>query len=391
MKQILLSAILVAVTATVCAQVPQQINYQGRVSVQGVNFTGTGNFKFALLGALVNTSTTSTATPVINGLGDGQGPRILSITVTNAGSGYVDPPTVTINHPTASGATAHAVLDGAGAVSEIIVDNNGVGQGYGFSNTTVTLSAPPENFVPSTVWSNDGTSINGSAPIGAVGISVGNGLYSVRLGEIDLPNNMLASIPASVANSSALKLRVWFDDGTHGSQQLSPDQSLASVPWAIKAENAATAETATTATTVEDGAITADKIADGAVSSVKIAGGAVGSAQIAPGAVGPAQLSAPLAFRGPVVQYLICVSGGRFPSAQTPFLNTGDTTLGEIRMVAHTIVPDADAAWLPCDGRLLPIHLNTTLFALLGVRFGGNGTTHFALPDLRNTAPVGTP
>jgi microcystin-dependent protein len=44
---------------------------------------------------------------------------------------------------------------------------------------------------------------------------------------------------------------------------------------------------------------------------------------------------------------------------------------------------------LPADGRTLPINQYTAVFSLLGVDFGGNGTTTFNLPDLRSFAPKG--
>ncbi len=44
---------------------------------------------------------------------------------------------------------------------------------------------------------------------------------------------------------------------------------------------------------------------------------------------------------------------------------------------------------LPADGRLLPILPYTAIFSLIGTNFGGNGTTNFALPDLRAFAPKG--
>ncbi len=44
---------------------------------------------------------------------------------------------------------------------------------------------------------------------------------------------------------------------------------------------------------------------------------------------------------------------------------------------------------LPADGRLLPINGNTAVFSLVGTTFGGDGTTNFALPDLRAFAPKG--
>lgn len=52
-------------------------------------------------------------------------------------------------------------------------------------------------------------------------------------------------------------------------------------------------------------------------------------------------------------------------------------------------LPWAPAGWLPCDGRLLPIAQNTALYSLLGTVYGGNGTTTFALPDLRMKFPAG--
>ena len=64
----------------------------------------------------------------------------------------------------------------------------------------------------------------------------------------------------------------------------------------------------------------------------------------------------------------------------------GDQFIGEIRMVGFNFAP---AGWALCDGSLLPISQNQALFALLGVMFGGNGTTTFGLPDLRGRAPVG--
>ena len=44
------------VVATASAQVPQLINYQGRVTVSGAGFTGTGQFKFALLNGPLGTT-----------------------------------------------------------------------------------------------------------------------------------------------------------------------------------------------------------------------------------------------------------------------------------------------------------------------------------------------
>jgi formylglycine-generating enzyme required for sulfatase activity len=123
------------------AQVPQIINYQGRVAVgdPAVNFDGSGAFKFALVG-------------------------------------------------------------GAG---------------------------------PSSYWSNDGSSTVGSEPAAAVTLTVTKGLYSVLLGDSTLTN--MTAIPHSVFANSDVRLRVWFDDGSTGSQLLTPDQQIAAVGYAMVA------------------------------------------------------------------------------------------------------------------------------------------------------------
>ncbi len=45
--------------------------------------------------------------------------------------------------------------------------------------------------------------------------------------------------------------------------------------------------------------------------------------------------------------------------------------------------------WQPADGRLLPVQSYAPLFSILGNTYGGNGTSNFALPDLRGRAAVG--
>jgi hypothetical protein len=125
------------------AQVPQLINYQGRVVVGSTDFTGTGQFAFALVNA--NGSTT--------------------------------------------------------------------------------------------YWSNDGTSSAGSQPTSAVSIAVSKGLYSVLLGDSSVTH--MTAVPATVFLNSDVRLRVWFNDGTHGFQKLAPDQRIAAVGYAMVAGSVA--------------------------------------------------------------------------------------------------------------------------------------------------------
>jgi len=121
------------------AQVPQLINYQGRVAVAGVNFDGPGQFKFAL-------------------------------------------------------------VDGDGTTS---------------------------------YWSNDNSSVAGSEPSAFVSLTVIKGLYSVLLGDPQLAG--MATVPAAVFANPDVRLRVWFNDGTHGFQPLTPDQRIAAVGYAVMA------------------------------------------------------------------------------------------------------------------------------------------------------------
>lgn len=60
--------------------------------------------------------------------------------------------------------------------------------------------------------------------------------------------------------------------------------------------------------------------------------------------------------------------------------------IGQIMMVGFNFAP---RGWALCDGRLLPIAQYTALFSLLGVTYGGDGRTTFALPDLRGRCAIG--
>jgi microcystin-dependent protein len=48
----------------------------------------------------------------------------------------------------------------------------------------------------------------------------------------------------------------------------------------------------------------------------------------------------------------------------------------------------APAGWMFCEGQLLPISENETLFQLIGTTYGGDGQSTFALPDLRGRIPI---
>ncbi len=172
-----LATVMVVASSPLVAQVPQLLNFQGRVRVSGADFTGTGQFKFAMVSS--------------------------------------------------SGGT--------------------------------------------TYWSNDGSSSSGSQPTNAVSLTVTGGLYQVLLGDATLPN--MVALPPSVFTNSDATLRVWFSDGVNGWQQLTPDQRVAAVGYAMMADN------------VRDGAVTSAKLAENAITASKIATGAVTAAALSPTAV----------------------------------------------------------------------------------------------------------
>ena len=59
--------------------------------------------------------------------------------------------------------------------------------------------------------------------------------------------------------------------------------------------------------------------------------------------------------------------------------------VGEIMMFAGNYAP---LGWALCEGQLLSIAQNTTLFTLIGTTYGGDGQSTFGLPDLRGRIPL---
>lgn len=135
---LLLAVVFISLSSPATAQVPDVINYQGRIQVQGTNFTGTGLFKFA-------------------------------------------------------------------------IGTEGMGTVY---------------------WSNDGTP--GGEPAAGVEANLDRGLFSIGLGDTEI-SGMAALDPAILAGTD-LWIRVWFSDGVLGYEQISPDQQIQSVPYALLAK-----------------------------------------------------------------------------------------------------------------------------------------------------------
>lgn len=90
-------------------------------------------------------------------------------------------------------------------------------------------------------------------------------------------------------------------------------------------------------------------------------------------------------FAGSGINYIIATGG------VTPTAGSGNyydqAFIGEIRMFAGNFAPNG---WEFCRGQVLAITPNQALFNVIGNQYGGNGTTNFALPDLRGAAAIGT-
>ncbi|HNY02762.1 MAG TPA: tail fiber protein [Bacteroidales bacterium] len=98
-------------------------------------------------------------------------------------------------------------------------------------------------------------------------------------------------------------------------------------------------------------------------------------------AVGIAGSGQPFSIMQPYLTMNYCIAlQGIFPSQ-----NSTQPYLGEVDLFAFSFAP---YGWAQCNGQLLPINQNQALFALLGINYGGNGQTTFALPDLRGRIPI---
>jgi microcystin-dependent protein len=62
-----------------------------------------------------------------------------------------------------------------------------------------------------------------------------------------------------------------------------------------------------------------------------------------------------------------------------------DPFIGQISIFSFGLIPKG---WMTCDGTMLQISQYAALYSLIGTYYGGNGTTIFALPDLRGRVPV---
>jgi hypothetical protein len=342
------AAALLALAGEAAAQVPSVISYQGRLRVGGRDFSGTGQFKFALVSPGTNATRQATAmATVTSGF-------ITSISVIDGGAGYTSAPAVTIMDATGSGATALAQVSG-GAVTSISVKN----AGSGYNAPTVTVAPAPASFVYGTFWSNDGTSSAGSEPAATVGVPVQEGLFNVLLGDTTLSN--MQPVPASVFTQSDARLRIWFNDGVNGFAQLAPDQRLGSVGYAMMAAQVANGG-----------------LGNGSVSAANLASNAVTSAAIVDGTIVAADVNS-LSFSNTFWS----VTGNPGTTAGPNFLGTTDLQALELHVNGQRALRLEPTANSP--NVLGGFNLNSIGPAASGSTISGGGTPNFFGLVLSNT------
>lgn len=142
-----------------------------------------------------------------------------------------------------------------------------------------------------TRWSHDGTSVGGSEPSNWVITNlVVRGRYSFGLGDTNLPG-MTQPLDATVFGiETNLFLRLWFNDGVHGFQLLSPDRRLVSVPYALRA--ATVSSNAVGSVQLKPNAVQGAHIQDGTVTAADIADGTITSADVLDGTLTLSDLNA---------------------------------------------------------------------------------------------------
>jgi hypothetical protein len=138
-----------------------------------------------------------------------------------------------------------ALAWGAWAAIPLMINHQGVVKvgGTNYAGTGLFRFAFVEGSGGTNLWTNDGSNLGVAVmPVNPVPLDVDQGLYSVPLGDVSIPG--MVAVPSTVFNSEKVLLRIWFDDGAHGLEQLAPDQAVTSMAYAYKALYAEQAFTA---------------------------------------------------------------------------------------------------------------------------------------------------
>ncbi len=284
MKKLLLAlALSVGANFVASAQVPQIIGYQGRVLASGTNFTGTGQFKFALVNATGTTTHWSH-----DGTATGEPATALALTVTD---GLVS---VLLGDTTITGMTT--------AIAPSV-----------FASTDVRLR----------IWFSDGTAAFQQLAPDQRLAAAGYALVAATVPDAAITT---AKIAAGAVASTSLANAAVATDNLADSAITTTKLADASVTTA-KLVNAAVGTTA---------------LADGSVTTAKLSANAVGSAQLANASVASAQLD--LNNLGTTL-WKVGGNSGTIPAAH--FLGTTDNQSLEIKVNstrALRLEPNSSAA-----------------------------------------------
>lgn len=147
-------------------------------------------------------------------------------------------------------ATPAPQADRSGAPSVVSYQGQVIVGGTPYSGTGYFKFAIVNSLGTTSYWSNDGSSGMGSEPFSTVTLTVDTGLFNVLLGDTTI-SGMGQTLSASVFSEKNRYLRVWFSSDGSSFQQLSPDQRIAAVPYAMQAEYALQAENAADADTLD--------------------------------------------------------------------------------------------------------------------------------------------
>ena len=281
-----------------------------------------------------------------------------------------------------------------------------------------------------TFWSNDGTSTQGSEPAQFTTVPVSQGLFTIQLGDVSLPN--MQAIAPSIFTNGDVRLRIWFSDATNGFSVVGPDQRLSAIGYAmiaadvpdgalvgtkLKPASITSAQLATNSVTIAailNGAVTSAKIAplavgtaalaDGSVTSAKLAGQSVTSSALASGAVGSANLAANSVTTTALANGSVSLSKlnfelGYIDPRNPPYNAKGDGVANDTTAIQNALndtgTKGGGVVFLPVGSYLinsqLSIPADTTLAGVWRAPAAGSqarGTTLLAVANAGNTSGV---
>lgn len=237
-----------------------------------------------------------------------------------------------------------AVGIGAAAVAEVPLTLTQQGfvtvNGAPFTGDGYFRFAIIDSVTGSNLWTNDGSAIGAVAqPTAALTLAVADGLYAAVLGDTAVAG--MTAIPKEVFDSVGVAVRIWFDDGTNGVQQLTPDQTVTSAAYAIHAlaaEDAATVGGVSASTLEESAEIDADIAAHTALPDAHHSK-TVDASELTQGTLGDARLSANVTQLGPAID-LATETAGTLPEGQVEGTVARDT---EVTSAVDTHRADANA------------------------------------------------